>query len=316
MSKKLLAILIPVAAVAVAAAIVLILMFTVNGNPISIKDGIFSNNANYACPGIFDNYENSYAVTEKFLWTSKTSVNLNGEKKVILGDISYKLTDNGLLYLKNENLYYLTNEGEEKLSSKVQEFCVFKGDIYLLRQKDNDVFLYRYNFETGKNDKLSDINIFKLYTDNNNLYFLGFDNYLYAANDDFTKFTQKLTAEPRVNPYYSCISGGCYITYQNGEMIISIIPVTPKDLPESYAFTIDSKNGESGIAAFTSNGNYVYLSYKSSVGNSSDSNGLWKINLTSFSKEKISDKTYNSLYCYNNDNIIGFYNGTKYDIIK
>lgn len=282
-----------------------------------------ANDNNYVENNRFDANETYIGFITEHGFFTKLTILKDTESVYTVYNTHYKfrLVEDKLVYLKDNTLYFvdLLSKKKTKVSNSVRKFALWQGDIVYIDSARDQLIIY--DFDTKKSVLVeSGVNRFSL---------LGNDAYIIplGAHSSFCKksllhgtettiFSHELVVESWNNRYFrKC---GEEIVWIDGRSLMfsnldTGVSRETQILPDNFSqvyyqwYTIDNNY------AYVSLQKYYNYDHLLLLLQEDESNGLWRVNVETLKKEKVSDVRYTSL-AYFGDHLVGTFENELYII--
>lgn len=263
---------------------------------------------NFLRENTIDYKENKFCYINKSLFGSYLNiVDENNNIQKIKGITSpFQLYDDKVFYIKNKNLISknINDDTSYRIAKKISRFIVRDENIIFL---STDYKLYIYNFTTKTKRKLlDDINNFVIIDKR----IIAIDLYDWITQISIDDFSLKKIIKLPIESYpYTVMAQGKNLLFDLKHNKLGILDIETLKIDYIKLFEGDYVNNR---VTFICDENSLYFSLQHTVTDGSivkninqTENGVWKINLKTLEKTKISNETFNELYLFGDNNLFG-----------
>ena len=286
--------------------------------PIDLKipDGAPVNYNNYSdycyfdCRGDYIIRCNPYLTINAVLQKPDTSTSVISAAQCV------QLTDNHLYFIRNNKLWRqdLSSGESDTIAIDVESFLVIEGIVYYISSY-SDAFpqaLIKQDLSTGSSTTLlerSDYSMDSLNYHNSQLYVITSEGLL--CFDNAGTYTTVCTYNITSFPYNAQISGN-FLLYDSGNSLVFVNLTSG----ERNIISISDSAHALDSLVYICNDNHIFASFQATKADGSfvsdidhADNGLYHINPQTGEKTKLSSETFNVLYLFADDILIGNQNG-------
>lgn len=258
--------------------------------------------------GNYIDCNNGNIIHKKGWVLSRTTLQTVDGVSVMYGiDSPFQLTDEYIYYCQFRKLKQKSLATQEvvTIASKVEAFIALDDAVYYLSGDTFGHQLSKYDLCTKSNKSLCD-NIDTIYYHNDHVYALDVDGHLLQFNESGTS-TEVYTFDIPHRPFYIQFQGDC-VLYENSNRFY-FVNLTTKEV--QIVALVDSMHANDRIT-YICDDNDLFVSYQATATNGSfvkdvpdDANGVWRVDPQTLEKEKLCDETFESLFLFSNDLLIG-----------
>jgi len=276
------------------------------------------NNNNYSDLNSIDYAYGKFAFLKNNLFNTKlTILNAEHKSKNLYGIKSpFRIYKDIILYLSDSDLTAknIDNGKNTIVANDVKHFLIFEDKI-LYCTKSNSLLYIQKIYGNQKEVLFSGVEKFYIY--NENVFVIDKENLLTEISlKDFTK-NQIAKLEIQGYPFE--------IMVQNRNLIIldstNQFDILNLDTKNTISFSMSEKSYDNNKTVFICDDDMFYYSFQATEMNGSivknirdTNNGLWSVNLTTLEKEQIVKETFNELYLYDENMLIGLKDNCIYRI--
>ena len=265
-----------------------------------------------------DYRDGKFALSEPTLFGSKLTIFDTDEKTNVYRKFSsyFQLCGKQIVYLNSGDLFLSNFDTQTMIASKVDTYVAHKeGIVYSINVGETEQFsIYWYDFESQNH---------VLVTENAVQYCLSDDKLAVLTEDSWITVYTKEEAEKYLQieidkwPFDFQLCNN-QIVYLNSECHLKIVGLDTKEL---HTVKLNESSLSNSRIAYICNDEQIYCSFQATHTNGSivnsiamKTNGIWVINSVTLEKRKICDETFERLYLFDSDLLIGIKDGDAYQI--
>lgn len=262
-----------------------------------------------------------------FAWSYNDDLNIvdntDTSKKIENVGNTFQLHLKGVVYLKHGRLTLVDeNNNHSLIAENVEKFIVRRNEIlYTSCAESCDSRLYVCNTETMQSIELSE-NVVAFSVDEGQMYVLTRNTAKGLMDGTLTVFsgnkpTKTVDFHLPYLPFDFMVVGETIIFENENDMVLFDL----KEEKETRLSISDRTIRDELV--YIANNKYIFVSYQSLEYDGSiikeskhEANGLWRIDLSTMQKEKISDNTFENLFLCGNDFLVGTIQGDVYTVLN